>query len=269
MRLHPQFTTNRLELHLKLADTFIFDEMPGWREVLTQPEPERSRRLASPEWRAKLHAEWEDVESRAVAFDVGDLEVEAVTNPAHESLLGRSLGEIAEERGVDPLELFLDLSLAEALQMCFRTRTAEIGRQFIAHVVKAGIGDPIVMAGSSDGGAHLASFTGADYSTRLLSEWVPEALSLEPAIWRLTGMPATVHGLVDRGTLRPGAWADLVVFDPERLASGDAYLARDFPAETERYVVNAEGYHWLVVNGEVVLENGKPSGALPGHVLRG
>jgi N-acyl-D-amino-acid deacylase len=82
-------------------------------------------------------------------------------------------------------------------------------------------------------------------------------------------MPATVHGLVDRGQLRPGAWADLVVFDPERLAAGDAYLVRDFPADTERYVVGAEGYHWLVVNGEVVLEKGEPTGALPGQLLLG
>lgn len=268
VRLHPQFTTNRLELHLKLADTFVFDEMPAWREVLVQPEPERSRRLASPEWRARLRAGWEDGASRAVRFELGDLEVEAVHDPARRGLVGRSVGEIAAERGADVLDTFLDLCLSEALETSFRTRTPEIGRQFISHVVRTGVEDPIVMAGSSDGGAHLASFTGADYTTRLLSEWVPEYLSLETAVWRLTGMPATVHGLVDRGTLRPGAWADLVVFDPTRLDAGDSYLARDFPGETERYVVDAEGYHYLVVNGEVVLEKGEATGALPGQLLR-
>jgi N-acyl-D-aspartate/D-glutamate deacylase len=269
VRLHPQFTTNRLELHLKLSDTFIFDEMKSWCEVLTQAEPERMNRIASRDWRARLRAEWEDDQSRAVAFDVGDLEVEDVTDHANRALIGRSVGEIAAERAADPLDTFLDLALSESLHMSFRTRTPEIGRQFIAHIVKTGVGDPIVMAGSSDGGAHLASFTGADYSTRLLTDWVPETLSLESAIWRLTGMPATVHGLTDRGSLRAGARADIVVFDPARLAAGDAYLARDFPADTERYVVDAEGYRWLIVNGEVVLENGKPTGALPGQVVRG
>jgi len=126
------------------------------------------------------------------------------------------------------------------------------------------------MAGSSDGGAHLASFTGADYSTRLLAEWVPAGVvSLEHAVWRLTGMPATVHGLRDRGFLRVGAWADVVVYDPSALAAGEAYLARDFPADTERYVVDATGYRAVVVNGSVLLEDGVHTGALPGHVLRG
>jgi N-acyl-D-aspartate/D-glutamate deacylase len=125
------------------------------------------------------------------------------------------------------------------------------------------------MPGSSDGGAHLASFTGADYTTRLLTDWVPDPLPLEHAIWRNTGMPAAVHGIEDRGVLREGAWADLLVIEPERLRAGRARLARDFPAGTERYVIDAEGYRASVINGEVLLVDGKPTGALPGHVLRG
>jgi N-acyl-D-aspartate/D-glutamate deacylase len=269
-RVHPQFTTNRLELHLKLADTFVFDEMPVWREVLTAPEPERSRRLADPAWRTRLQAEWDDEQARAVAFDLGELEVEAVRDAANAGWVGRSVGELGAERGTGKLDTFLDLALAEDLQTSFRSRMSDVAKQFIRHVVQAGIKDPIVMAGSSDGGAHLASFTGADYSTRLLAEWVPAgALSLEQAVWRLAGMPATVHGLRDRGFLRAGAWADVVVYDPATLAAGEAYLARDFPADTERYVVDATGYRAVVVNGEVLLENGVHTGALPGHVLRG
>jgi N-acyl-D-aspartate/D-glutamate deacylase len=270
VRMHPQFTTNKLELHLKLADTFVFDEMPVWREVLTAPEPERSNCLADPAWRARMQAEWDNDEARAVAFDLADLEVEAVRDEANAGWVGRSIGELGEERGTGKLDTFLDLAQAEDLQTCFRTRMNEVARQFIQHVVESGVSDPIVMAGSSDGGAHLASFTGADYSTRLLAEWVPAgALSLEQAVWRLTGMPATVHGLRDRGFLRTGAWADVVVYDPATLGAGEAYLARDFPADTERYVVDATGYGAVVVNGEVLLEDGVHTGALPGHVLRG
>jgi N-acyl-D-aspartate/D-glutamate deacylase len=268
-RLHPQFSTNRLELHLKLSNTFVFDEMPVWRSVLTQPEPERSRLLGDRATRERLRAEWDDDGGRAVTFDIADLEVESVRDPAHAGTIGRSMGELAAERGTSPLDVFLDLALADGLETNFRTRMTDVARQFIAHVVRAGVTDPIVMSGSSDGGAHLASFTGADYTTRLLAEWVPAALSLEAAIWRLTGMPATVHGLRDRGFLRAGAWADVVVFDPATLAAGDAYLARDFPADTERYVVDAQGYRAVIVNGELLLENGKHTGALPGHVLRG
>jgi N-acyl-D-aspartate/D-glutamate deacylase len=269
-RMHPQFTTNKLELHLKLADTFVFDEMPVWREVLTAAEPERSRRLADRAWRAKLQAEFDDEQARAVAFDLGELEVEAVRDPANAGWIGRTVAELGAERGTGKLDTVLDLALAEDLQTSFRSRMSDVAKQFIRHVVQAGIQDPIVMAGSSDGGAHLASFTGADYSTRLLAEWVPSgALSLEQAVWRLAGMPATVHGLRDRGFLRAGAWADVVVHDPATLAAGEAYLARDFPADTERYVVDATGYRAVVVNGEVLLEDGVHTGALPGHVLRG
>ena len=269
VRLHPQFTTNKLELHLKLVDTFVFDEMPAWREVLIQPEPERSSRLADPSVRARMRAELADEQARAIAFDIGELEVEAVVDSRNQSLVGRSVAEIAAESGADTLDTFLDLALSESLRMGFRTRMSDLARQFIRHLVETGVRDPIVMAGSSDGGAHLASFTGADYSTRLLSEWVPDTISLEHAVWRLSGMPATVHGLRDRGFVRSGAWADLVVFDPQELAAGEAYLARDFPAETERYVVDAKGYRCVIVNGVPILESGVPTGDTPGHVIRG
>jgi N-acyl-D-aspartate/D-glutamate deacylase len=270
VRMHPQFTTNKLELHLKLADTFVFDEMPVWREVLTTAEPERSRRLADPTWRAKLQAEWDNDKARAVAFDLADLEVEAVCDEANAHWVGHTVAELGAERGTTKLDTLLDLALAEDLQTSFRTRMSEIAKQFIRHVAETGVRDPIVMAGSSDGGAHLGSFTGADYSTRLLAEWVPAGtLSLEQAVWRLTGMPATVHSLRDRGFLRAGAWGDVVVYDPATLGAGEARLARDFPAGTERYVVDASGYRAVIVNGEVLLEDGVHTGVLPGHVLRG
>jgi N-acyl-D-aspartate/D-glutamate deacylase len=269
IRVHPQFTTNKLELHLKLADTFAFDEMPVWREVLTQPEPERSRRLRDPVWRGKLRAEWDDPSGRAVAFEMGELQVEAVRDASHAHWVGRSVAELARDAGSDAFDAFFDLALAEDLETSFQTTLNDVARQFIHHVVESGVRDPVVMAGSSDGGAHLASFVGADYTTRLLAEWVPGTLSLEQAVWRLAGMPASVHGLVDRGFLRVGAKADLVLFDPNALAASDAYLARDFPADTERYVVDAQGYAMTIVNGQVLIEKGEHTGALPGEVLRG
>jgi N-acyl-D-aspartate/D-glutamate deacylase len=268
-RLHPQFTTNKLELHLKLADTFAFDELPTWREVLTQAHTERCRRLRDPEWRTRMRAEWEDDSARAVAFEIGKLQVEAVRDPSRAGRVGRTVGELAAQAGADPFEHFLDLALEEDLETSFVTQIDDVAREFIRHVVASGIADCAVMAGSSDGGAHLGSFVGADYTTRLLAEWVPETLSLEQAIWRLSGMPATVHGLVDRGFLRVGAKADLVLFDPERLSAGEAYRVRDFPAGTDRYVVDAEGYVMTIVNGQILVENGKPTGTLPGEVIRG
>jgi N-acyl-D-aspartate/D-glutamate deacylase len=268
-RLHPMFTTNRLELHLKLADTFIFDEMPAWRETLTLPAPERLARLRDPATRARMRAEFDDPASRAVSFEWSGLEVEAVAHEAHADWVGRTISEIAAERNADPLDTFLDLALAEDLETQFQTRLDDVARQFIDHVVRASIVDPIVMPGSSDGGAHLASFVGADYTTRLLTDWVPDPLTLEHAIWRNTLMPATVHGIDGRGILREGAFADVLVIDRDALSAGTSHLRRDFPAETERYVVDAEGYRNVIVNGDVLLEDGVHTGALPGAVLQG
>ncbi len=268
IRLHPMFTTNRLELHLRLDDTFVFDEMPEWRRVLTLPSVERLEKLRDPAVREGLRAEFDSPGSRAVSFGWDGLEVETVTDPAHADWVGRSVAELAEERGVSPLDAFLDVSLEEELRTGWQTRQSDAAREFIEHVVRTAVADPIVMPGSSDGGAHLASFVGADYTTRLLTDWVPDPLSLEQAIWRNTLMPATVHGIEGRGVLREGAFADLLVIDRDALAAGDSRVACDFPGNTERYVVDAEGYRNVVVNGEVLLEDGKHTGALPGEVLR-
>jgi N-acyl-D-aspartate/D-glutamate deacylase len=160
VRLHPQFTSNLLGLHLKLSDTFIFDELPTWRAVLTLPEPERSQRLRDRDVRAQLAAEFDSPNGRAAAFSWHLLEVEAVRDEQNRAWVGRTVTELAAERGVSPLDAFLDCALAEDLETQWQTGLDDIGKQFIAHVVRSGITEPVVMAGSSDGGAHLASFGG-------------------------------------------------------------------------------------------------------------
>jgi N-acyl-D-aspartate/D-glutamate deacylase len=128
----------------------------------------------------------------------------------------------------------------------------------------------VVMAGSSDGGAHLLSFCGADYTTRLLTEWVPDVLTVEEAVARLTSVQAEAYGITDRGTLLPGMAADVLLIDRDALSTPEApRYVRDFPADSGRYVVDAEGYRAVVVNGEVLLDDGKWTGATPGQVLRG
>jgi N-acyl-D-aspartate/D-glutamate deacylase len=125
------------------------------------------------------------------------------------------------------------------------------------------------MAGSSDGGAHLGSFCGADFTTRLITDWVPDVLTLEAAVARLTSQPARAHGILDRGVIEPGAAADVNVIDPDRLRAADApRYVRDFPAGSGRFVVDAAGYDMTLVNGEVLLESGEWTGATPGAVLR-
>ncbi|MGH7858553.1 MAG: N-acyl-D-amino-acid deacylase family protein, partial [Candidatus Binatia bacterium] len=239
-RIHPMFATNKIGAHLSLDTTFLFDEMPSFRETLTLPSPERARRLRDPAVRERMRHELADPTGRAFVFTWNVVSVEAVREPEHRAWVGRTIADLAEEAGSDPLDCFLDLALAEDLETQF-----ELGMppsDYLREVTASQIRDPIVMAGSSDAGAHLLSFVGADYTTRLLSEWVPDAVSLEAAVHRLTLAPATLHGLADRGVIREGAAADLVVYDPARLAAGAARLVRDFPGDSARYVVEAEGY---------------------------
>jgi N-acyl-D-aspartate/D-glutamate deacylase len=269
IRLHPMFFSNKIEAHLRLQGTFLFDEFPIWRETLTLPEPERSRALADAGVRERLRADLKRTEGRSFVVEWHTMVIEEATVAQNEKLVGRNIADLARERGVDPLDCFLDLALSEDLRMNFETHADAEGQKFIAEVVRETIRDPLVMAGASDGGAHLASFSGADYTTRLITDWVPDPLSLEQAIYRLTQMPASVHGLKGRGILAVGAQADITVFDVDRLGSGKARLVEDFPANSARYVVDATGYELTVVNGEIVMEAGKPSGALPGEVLHG
>jgi len=269
VRLHPMCSVNRLEAHLRLRDTFLFDESPLWRETLCLPEPDRSNALRDPAVREQLRAANEDPTGRAFTMDFDRLIVEQATTEANKALEGRSVGEIAKERGTSSIDCFFDLSLSEDLGMNFYSEMDETAMQFINHINREAVAHPMVMAGSSDGGAHLASFCGADYSTRLLSEFVPDPLTLEQAVYRLTGMPATVHGLRDRGTLRVGAKADIVCFDAAKLRASRAYLVEDFPASSSRYVADSEGYRLTVVNGQILIEDGEYTGALPGELLNG
>ncbi|MFK7898499.1 MAG: amidohydrolase family protein [Myxococcota bacterium] len=269
VRLHPQFSTQKLSLHLRLDDTFVFDEMPSWRDTLTLPLAEACEALRDPAVRDRMRHDIETI-ARTAPVAIEHLEVEHVKDEANKSLIGKTVEELmAEGHEGDAIDVFLDVSLRENLNVGWTARMQEVASQFIDHVVTNSIKEPLVMSGSSDGGAHLASFVGADYTTKLITDHVPGVLSLEEAIWRLTGMPAAVHGLVDRGTLRVGAKADITIFDLKTLEALEHEVAADFPAQTERWFVDAKGYEAVIVNGVPVMEQGKHTGALPGEVLRG
>jgi len=268
LAVHPMFAANRQGAHFQLANTFLFDEMPSFRDHLTLPPPRREERLRDPAVRDQMRKELADPTGRSFVFIWEVLKVETVTRPEHEQYLDRSVAEIATEWDADPLDAFLDLSLAEDLQTQF-VLAAPPSRDRQAATEEL-VRDPIVMAGSSDGGAHLLSFCGADFTTRLLAEWVPDVLTLEEAVARLTSVPARMPGITDRGELRPGQAADLLLLDLDRLATPDTpRYVEDFPAGSGRYVVDAAGYVATIVNGEVLLEDGEWTGARPGRVLRG
>jgi N-acyl-D-aspartate/D-glutamate deacylase len=267
LEIHPMFASNRQGAHFALGSTFLFDEMPSFRDTLTLPSPAREERLRDPSLREQMRVELADPRGRSIVFVWPVVKVEMVKRPEHERYLDRSVQEIADELGVDPLDAFLDLSLADDLEMQFVL--AAPPSQTRTEAVTTMMRSPVMMAGSSDGGAHLLSFCGADYTTRLLTEWVPSVLTLEQAVARITSIPARAAGIADRGVLAPGAPADVNVIDRGALRAADApRLVRDFPADAARYVVDAEGYVATIVNGAPLLEHGEWTGATPGRILR-
>jgi len=265
LSIHPMFAANQQAAYFALDSTFLFDELPCWRAILTLPLAERFSRLRDPVVRAELDRDL--CHARAFRPYWPITYVEAVRDVAHADWVGRSVADLAAERGVEPLDCFLDLSLEEDLATTFvlRAPMTRDGRALRASMVV----DPLLSAGSSDGGAHLLSLVGVDYTTRMITDWVPETISLETAIHRMTGEPASRHGLSGRGTLAAGSFADVVVFDPKRLRVGATRVAHDFPAGSSRLVIDAEGYVMTLVNGAPLLEGGVHTGALPGHFLRG
>jgi N-acyl-D-aspartate/D-glutamate deacylase len=267
LEIHPMFASNRQGAHFALGSTFLFDEMPSFRDTLTMPSPAREERLRDPALREQMRVELADPRGRSIVFVWEVVKVEMVKRPEHERYLGRSVKDVADELGVDPLDAFLDLSLADDLEMQFVLAAPPSPTR--TEAVTTMMRSPVMMAGSSDGGAHLLSFCGADYTTRLLTEWVPSVLTLEQAVARITSIPAHAAGITDRGVLARGASADVNVIDRNALRAADApRLVRDFPTDAARYVVDAEGYVATIVNGEPLLEHGEWTGATPGRILR-
>jgi N-acyl-D-aspartate/D-glutamate deacylase len=265
LRVYPMASANPKGLHLALADTILLDEMPFWRDVLSRPMPDRIAALRDPAVRDRLRHELVDV-PRQLAWDWTQMLVASTRDTANASWAGRSVAQLAAGRNGDPLDTFLDCSLAEDLETVFvidrpvSREDREVIRYLLAH--------PLSMPGSSDGGAHVNTFCGADYTTRVLTEYVDAEFTFEQAVRKLSAIPAASIGLWDRGEIRPGHWADLVLLDRSKLAVGPARLLKDFPTGAARLVWEQRGYVATIVNGQVVVDDGTPTDAVPGTVLR-
>jgi N-acyl-D-aspartate/D-glutamate deacylase len=192
--------------------------------------------------------------------------------PGAPALAERPLVDVARERGVDPLDCMFDLGVASDLAARFRFGILNVDEDEVAELLR----HPDTVLGLSDAGAHANQLCDACFSTHLLGHWVREkgTLSLAQAVRMLTSRPAEVMGITDRGRLAAGLAADVVVFDPARVAPSPLRRVRDLPAGADRLVADAEGIEAVVVNGTVIRRAGRDqveAGAarLPGRLLRG
>jgi N-acyl-D-aspartate/D-glutamate deacylase len=184
----------------------------------------------------------------------------------NQGLKGKTIGQIAKEQGKGIIDAFLDLVVEENLDTAFLLAEINVDNEAMAKILT----HPNAIIGLSDGGAHVQFHGGYGYCTRLLAEWVREkqVMTLEHAVRRLTFDSASALGLFDRGLLRPGMAADIVIFDPDTVRPLPESIVHDFPAGGWRVKEAAAGIMATIVNGEVLLENGKHTGALPGQVAR-
>jgi N-acyl-D-amino-acid deacylase len=244
-----------------------FDELPTWRPLMFAPLEERFAAFRDPAVRARLR--WEAVEDPTPRnfhkrWDL--VRILKVARPEHRAYEGLSVAALAERQGVDVLDAFLDLALAEDLETLFQHPLTNGDEDAVGAILRS----PYTVVGQSDAGAHVAIDAGFGYCTLLLGHWVRErgALTLEDAVRKLTFMIASIFELPNRGLLRQGYAADLVVFDPATVGPREPELVTDLPAGESRLVQGATGIHYTVVNGSVLVDGGEHSGAYPGRVLR-
>jgi N-acyl-D-amino-acid deacylase len=255
------------ERRYSLLNTQSFDEFPTWRDIMFHPVEERLRLFQDPEVRKKLR--WEAVEDPSPStfpkrWDL--IFVRETKLEKNKRFEGRSIKDIADAEGRDVLDVFLDLSIEENLE----TRFSHSVNQGDPTAVKEILKSPFVIVGQSDAGAHMAYDARFGYCTALLGRWARDygAMSLEEAVKKLTFQVASIFGISDRGLLKPGLAADIVVFDPARVNTLEPEYVDDLPGGESRMIQRSEGIHYTVVNGQILIEEGKVTESLPGTVLR-
>jgi N-acyl-D-amino-acid deacylase len=245
-----------------------FDSLPGWKELRSLPLEAQRQVLSDPTRRARLVQEATEgpyrtavgAEARPPQYDVLRV-LEQADGPI------RTVAEVAAERGVGPVDAMVDLCLEADFDRFFAQPFANQDMDQVLRMLR----DPRVVVGGSDTGAHVSQVIDSSIPTFLLSHWVreQEAFTWEEAVRMLTFDPAMAFGFADRGLLAEGQAADLVVFDPATIAPDLPHADTDLPAGASRLKQGAIGVDATVVNGEVLLRDGKHTGALPGSLLRG
>ena len=249
-----------------LKNAQVFDDLPTWKQILFTPIDQRKEIFRDPEARQKLRYEAVENHFRSRFSRRWDLVymIKAVA-AKNKPLEGKSVSEIAKMQGKDVIDAFLDLSLEENLETLFQTSSNNGDENAVAEILRS----PFTLVGQSDAGAHLIYDAGYGYATRFLGHWIRgrKVMSLEEGVRKLTFMVASIFGLHDRGLIRPGLAADLVLFDPQTIGDCEPEMANDLPGGEKRLVQKAVGVKMTVVNGEVLTEDGRHTGVLPGRVL--
>ncbi|HEX4431143.1 MAG TPA: amidohydrolase family protein [Frankiaceae bacterium] len=257
-------------IRLSLASGFILDAMPGWEEPMLLPRDEKLRLFKDVAARRQLNelAQQQNNPMRGLA-NWSNKTIYDVVADENRQYVGRTVGEIAAEQGRDGWDVLCDIAVADEMLTSFGSPAApETDDDWRARVEIWR--DSRAVIGASDAGAHLDLLASFNYATVLLSEAVRrrQLISLEEAVHLMTAVQADLYGLVDRGRIEQGAWADLVVLDPETVASHEVAMRFDVPGGAGRLYAEADGIEQVFVNGQAIVRDGKLTNDRPGTLLR-
>jgi len=272
MRVYPTCSPLTVTADFTMHNCQMFRGVPTWHPVLLATDEEKMKAYADPEFRKKLHHElidWpSDIKGNAILGRnwPDTVWVQKVVLEKNKKFEGMSARDLATATGKGIIDAFLDLVVEEKLDTAFLQGI----RGFDPEVMGKILNYPNALIGLSDSGAHVQFRGGYGYSSILLGHWVRKhkIMSVEAAVKKLTFDLAQGFGIYDRGLLRPGMAADIVIFDPDTIRALPEEKVADLPGGAWRMKQLAEGVMCTIVNGQVLIEDGKPTGALPGKVVR-
>ena len=268
-QVYPVINPRPAAQRFTMRNAQTFDRMPTWREVMLGSVEEKASAFRDPAVRAKLRSEAVDgmnLPTGVLPISWDRIFITRTLKERNSSFKGMSVAEMAEAQGKEVIDGFLDLVLDEDLGTGLQNRQSGGDDGVMGKLIAS----PYTLIGLSDAGAHVVFEAGYGYSTLVLGRWVREegALSLEEAVRKLSFMQASLYGMHDRGLLRPGFAADVVIFDPATVGAEEPDEVNDLPGGLTRLRQKATGVDYTIVNGEVLLEEGEHTGAYPGRVVR-
>src|SRR5215475_4897457 len=267
-RMFAQVHSRSLSALLSFKTQMPFDRLPVWKDLRTLPLHEQQQKLRDAELRRRLiEASGARDSRRAVGTEAKPADYDWLL--VFDTVYGphRTVAEVARERGQHPAETMIDLAPRRNMDMFFLQPVANEDQDYALELMR----HPRTVTTFSDSGAHVSQLMDSSLQTHLLSHWVRKkhAFTLEQAVRMISLVPATLWGFADRGLIRQGMAADLVVFDPDTIAPEMPEVVNDLPAGARRLIQRTRGIAATVVNGEVLFRDGKHTGALPGQLLRG
>jgi len=263
LRVYAQAATTEAPLFFTFEDWNLWDDSPAWREATLGTAEERLAKLADPVRREAMRVSPTRAGASGVIEDIVLLRTSVPEDKQYENL---KISDICALTGKDPIDAILDIACADGLKALFYGEPFNGPRAYHREVVEYEYG----IDGVSDGGAHTKFLTAGRYPTEYHTKWVRELawLSLEDAHWRLSAYPAFCAGLTNRGVIKVGAPADIIVYDYENLEILPPEVVFDYPADEWRRVQRAHGYRYVLVNGAVTIEDDKETGEASGRLLR-